>query len=98
MQTTLHICPLIILCSVLLCASAITRQDYYFSNALEKSAFTRQDYYNALEKSLLFFEGQRSGKLPANQRVTWRGDSGLSDGSAANVILKHTLAHTNMYY
>nr|AAB35128.1 endo-1, 4-beta-glucanase=extracellular form {N-terminal} {EC 3.2.1.4} [Populus alba, suspension-cultured leaf cells, Peptide Partial, 30 aa] [Populus alba] len=30
--------------------------------------FTSQDYANALEKSILFFEGQRSGKLPSNQR------------------------------
>ncbi|KAJ6695225.1 ENDO-14-BETA-GLUCANASE [Salix koriyanagi] len=34
-----------------------------------------------------FFEGQRSGKLPLNQRLTWRGDSGLSDGSAYHVNL-----------
>ncbi|KAL0435911.1 UNVERIFIED_CONTAM: Endoglucanase 17 [Sesamum radiatum] len=35
----------------------------------------------------MFFEGQRSGKLPSNQRITWRKDSGLSDGSAMNVDL-----------
>ncbi len=29
--------------------------------------------------SMLFFEAQRSGKLPANQRVTWRKDSALGD-------------------
>ncbi|RZR95936.1 hypothetical protein BHM03_00024847, partial [Ensete ventricosum] len=45
------------------------------------------NYADALAKSILFFEGQRSGKLPANQRVTWRGDSGLSDGSSCNVNL-----------
>ncbi|KAK1382259.1 Endoglucanase [Heracleum sosnowskyi] len=84
---TLHLFPLIILSCMLLCASAFTPQDSYFSSALEKSTFTRQDYYSALNKSLLFFEGQRSGKLPANQRVKWRGDSGLSDGSAARVNL-----------
>ncbi|PHU27938.1 Endoglucanase 3 [Capsicum chinense] len=50
-------------------------------------AFTSQDYSNALEKSILFFEGQRSGKLPANQRVKWRGNSGLSDGSGSHVNL-----------
>ncbi|KAJ6961067.1 hypothetical protein NC652_000936 [Populus alba x Populus x berolinensis] len=50
-------------------------------------AFTSQDYANALEKSILFFEGQRSGKLPSNQRLTWRGDSGLSDGSTYHVNL-----------
>ncbi|XP_058084928.1 endoglucanase 1 [Magnolia sinica] len=45
------------------------------------------NYADALEKSILFFEGQRSGKLPANQRLTWRGDSGLSDGSSYHVDL-----------
>ena len=88
-MATLHLCPLI-MCSMLLYSlafsSAFTPQDYYFSSAQEKSGFSPQDYSSALEKSLLFFEGQRSGKLPPNQRVKWRADSGLSDGSAANVI------------
>ncbi|KAL0016124.1 hypothetical protein SO802_003193 [Lithocarpus litseifolius] len=51
------------------------------------SAFNSQDYSNALEKSILFFEGQRSGKLPSNQRLTWRGNSGQSDGSSYHVDL-----------
>lgn len=38
------------------------------------------DYGEALTKSLLYFEAQRSGKLPHNQRVQWRGDSALQDG------------------
>ncbi|KAL4304168.1 hypothetical protein GQ457_10G024720 [Hibiscus cannabinus] len=38
------------------------------------------DYSDALSKSILFFEGQRSGVLPKNQRLKWRADSGLSDG------------------
>ncbi|KAD2152072.1 hypothetical protein R6Q59_003972 [Mikania micrantha] len=51
------------------------------------SAFTSQQYSDALTKSILFFQGQRSGKLPANQRVKWRADSALHDGSSANVDL-----------
>ncbi|GAA0167618.1 hypothetical protein LIER_22506 [Lithospermum erythrorhizon] len=51
------------------------------------SAFSAQDYSDALEKSILFFEGQRSGRLPSNQRLSWRADSGLSDGSSNNVDL-----------
>lgn len=43
------------------------------------------DYGTALTKSLLFYEAQRSGKLPSNQRIKWRGDSGLSDGKDAGV-------------
>ncbi|WOG88150.1 hypothetical protein DCAR_0207384 [Daucus carota subsp. sativus] len=89
-MATLHLCPLIMFSMLLYSlafSSAFTPQDYYFSSAQEKSGFSPQDYSSALEKSLLFFEGQRSGKLPPNQRVKWRADSGLSDGSAANVNL-----------
>ncbi|KAF0935049.1 hypothetical protein E2562_029555 [Oryza meyeriana var. granulata] len=50
----------------------------------EAAAF---NYADALDKALLFFEAQRSGKLPPGQRVTWRADSGLSDGSAYQVDL-----------
>ncbi|KAK8520968.1 hypothetical protein V6N13_077094 [Hibiscus sabdariffa] len=45
------------------------------------------DYKDALGKAILFFEGQRSGKLPAGQRVEWRGDSALTDGKPDNVNL-----------
>ncbi|KAG9441944.1 hypothetical protein H6P81_017798 [Aristolochia fimbriata] len=45
------------------------------------------DYGDALEKSLLFFEAQRSGKLPAHQGVKWRGNSGLRDGFLQGVDL-----------
>ncbi|XP_062098684.1 endoglucanase 16 [Humulus lupulus] len=44
-------------------------------------------YKDALTKSIIFLEAQRSGKLPANNRVSWRGDSGLDDGKLANVDL-----------
>ncbi|MBA0706276.1 hypothetical protein Golax_018398 [Gossypium laxum] len=49
------------------------------------------DYHDALRKSILFFEGQRSGKLPPDQRVKWRRDSALRDGSTAGVptLLPH---------
>lgn len=57
------------------------------SLALSSSAFSSRDYSDALEKSILFFEGQRSGKLPTNQRLAWRADSGLSDGSSNHVDL-----------
>ncbi|KAK8602406.1 hypothetical protein V6N13_057963 [Hibiscus sabdariffa] len=42
------------------------------------------NYTEALSKSLIFLEAQRSGKLPPNNRVPWRGDSGLDDGKEAN--------------
>ncbi|OAY83139.1 Endoglucanase 1 [Ananas comosus] len=66
---------------LLLVASLLLK--LHSSNASSSSL----DYADALEKSILFFEGQRSGKLPADQRMTWRGDSALSDGSANHVDL-----------
>ncbi|XP_071724925.1 LOW QUALITY PROTEIN: endoglucanase 2-like [Rutidosis leptorrhynchoides] len=41
----------------------------------------RHDYGDALSKCILFFQGQRSGKLPSSQRLTWRKDNALNDGS-----------------
>ncbi|XP_058098719.1 endoglucanase 23-like [Magnolia sinica] len=46
------------------------------------------DYLDALSKCIIFFEGQRSGRLPPNQRLTWRRDSALADGSQAGVDLE----------
>jgi len=51
------------------------------------------NYMEALQKSLFFYEAQRSGPLPArgNQpgqnRVEWRGDSGVEDGADQGVDL-----------
>ncbi|CAK9180264.1 unnamed protein product, partial [Ilex paraguariensis] len=45
------------------------------------------DYGDALSKSLLYFEAQRSGRLPYSQRVTWRHHSGLTDGLEQGVDL-----------
>ncbi|KAJ1256057.1 hypothetical protein BS78_K093300 [Paspalum vaginatum] len=45
------------------------------------------DYGAALSKSLLYFEAQRSGRLPHSQRVPWRGHSGLTDGLQQGVDL-----------
>ncbi|KAK6940362.1 Glycoside hydrolase family 9 [Dillenia turbinata] len=45
------------------------------------------NYKEALAKSILFFQGQRSGMLPSAQQITWRSNSALSDGSTAGVNL-----------
>ncbi|XP_066351482.1 endoglucanase 21-like [Miscanthus floridulus] len=45
------------------------------------------NYKRALHSSLLYFEAQRSGHLPYNQRVKWRGHSGLADGLQQGVDL-----------
>jgi len=39
----------------------------------------KKDYYKVLKLSLLFYEAQRSGKLPRDNRIPWRGDSALLD-------------------
>lgn len=45
------------------------------------------NYAEALQDSMLFYESQRSGKLPADNRVTWRGDSDLTDGADVGLDL-----------
>lgn len=47
----------------------------------------KYSYNQVLELSILFYEAQRSGKLPANNRIPWRGDSALNDGSDVGVDL-----------
>ncbi|XP_052210359.1 endoglucanase 6 [Diospyros lotus] len=50
-------------------------------------AMAGHDYGQALSKSILFYEAQRSGYLPSSQRVHWRSHSGLNDGKASGVDL-----------
>ncbi|MBO4495216.1 MAG: glycoside hydrolase family 9 protein [Clostridiales bacterium] len=45
------------------------------------------NYGEALQKSLVFYELQRSGALPDVTRCNWRGDSALTDGSDVGVDL-----------
>jgi hypothetical protein len=40
-------------------------------------------YEEVLSKSILFYEAQRSGALPADNRISWRGDSALGDQGSA---------------
>ncbi len=50
-------------------------------------AQVRFNYAEALQKALFFYEAQRSGRLPASNRVEWRGDSGLRDGADVGLDL-----------
>jgi len=45
------------------------------------------NYKDVLHKSLLFYEAQRSGKLPADNRIPWARDSALDDGSDVGLDL-----------
>lgn len=47
----------------------------------------KYNYGEALQKSLLFYELQRSGDLPEEVRCNWRGDSCLRDGSDVGLDL-----------
>nr|DAD28043.1 TPA_asm: hypothetical protein HUJ06_029511 [Nelumbo nucifera] len=59
----------------------------WFSLLLLSQGVASVDYASALTKSLLYYEAQRSGNLPPNQRVQWRGNSGLQDGKDAGIDL-----------
>jgi hypothetical protein len=48
-------------------------------NTVNLIRVTAYDYTKVLRDSLLFYEAQRSGKLPSDQKVTWRKDSALND-------------------
>lgn len=60
------------------------------------AASSRFDYADALSKSILFFEGQRSGRLPPSQRMTWRKSSALRDGF--DVHVSHPLSLSKLTY
>ncbi|XAR49205.1 Cellulase [Bertholletia excelsa] len=47
------------------------------------------NYTLALHKALMFFNAQRSGKLPKHNNVSWRGNSCLNDGkSVSSTVIK----------
>lgn len=50
-------------------------------------AETNYNYGEALQKAIMFYEFQRSGVLPEDQRDNWRGDSGITDGSDVGLDL-----------
>jgi len=45
------------------------------------------NYGEALQKSIWFYDAQRSGALGSDNRVGWRGDSGMNDGRDVGVDL-----------
>src|SRR6266498_5971394 len=45
------------------------------------------NYGEALQKSIWFYDAQRSGALGSDNRVSWRGDSGMNDGRDVGVDL-----------
>ena len=53
----------------------------------DNSNVTNVEYCKLLAYSLYFYEAQRSGKLPSDNRVSWRHDSALTDGEDVGVDL-----------
>merc|ERR1711894_842986 len=47
--------------------------------ALVAVATAQYNYDEVLHKSILFYEAERSGWLPGNNRVHWRGNSATND-------------------
>jgi endoglucanase len=45
------------------------------------------NYAEALQKSIFFYEAQVSGDKPSWNRVSWRGDSAMTDGQSAGLNL-----------
>ncbi|XP_073065907.1 endoglucanase 25-like [Primulina eburnea] len=50
------------------------------------------NYTLALNKALMFFNAQRSGKLPKHNNVSWRGNSCVNDGESDSTTLFKDLA------
>ncbi len=76
---------------------AQTKKPAAFANTQKLSAYADQyegreqtsefNYGEALQKSILFYDLQRSGDLPDDFRSNWRGDSCLNDGKDAGLDL-----------
>jgi hypothetical protein len=57
-----------------------TDANYFFHGcAVQLSNADTYDYGQVIGLSLMFYEAQRSGKLPGNNRIAWRGDANLND-------------------
>lgn len=51
------------------------------------SSMYGQNYAEVLQKSMFFYEAQRAGVMPENNRITWRGDAAFLDGQDVGVDL-----------
>ncbi|KAG0216394.1 hypothetical protein BGX28_002864 [Mortierella sp. GBA30] len=56
-------------------------------DSIDSPSFPDPEYVKLLDYTLLFYEAQRSGKLPADQRATWRNTSALNDGKDVGMDL-----------
>ena len=57
------------------------------SNSSGNSSEANPHWSTLLGNLLYFYDAQRSGQLPSNERVTWRNSSALSDGQDVGLDL-----------
>ncbi len=55
--------------------------------AISTTTYSQFNYGEALQKSILFYEAQQSGPIPDWNRLNWRGDSAMNDGSDVGLDL-----------
>ncbi|CAN4083417.1 unnamed protein product [Withania somnifera] len=78
---------LVIVALVLAAVLFSFRKYFHRSSSLEADSHQVVDKYaNALSIAMQFFDVQKSGKL-VNNKIAWRGDSAMGDGSEANLDL-----------
>ncbi|HOP75051.1 MAG TPA: glycoside hydrolase family 9 protein [Bacillota bacterium] len=75
------------LCGLLGAVSILAQTEMPEKTSVLNTGEARHNYGEALQKAIFFYEVQRSGKLPKNMRLNWRGDSGLNDGADNGVDL-----------
>jgi len=51
----------------------------FVGTKVDLSAAGDYNYGDVIQKSLLFYEAQRTGRLPSDNRISWRGDSFVTD-------------------
>ena len=61
--------------------AASNSENYSFNGQVTTNQQGTFSYGEVLQKSFLMFEANRSGKLPADNRIPWRSDSTLNDGA-----------------
>ncbi|KAL1940113.1 hypothetical protein VTO73DRAFT_9448 [Trametes versicolor] len=64
-----------------------TPPDASLGTEASNGSTSNTQWSNLLGNLLYFYDEQRSGKLPSNERVSWRNDSALDDGSDVNLDL-----------
>lgn len=70
-----------------LAAAALGVGLLWVASPSDAAAAPPYSYGEALQKSLLFYEAQVAGKKPAWNRVSWRGDSAMTDGADVGLDL-----------